>query len=57
MKSFDHQSAEDDLPFFGAVKNSLCISKVGFALMHMLVPVPKECYGHQHMDGLGHGSC
>lgn len=32
MKSFDHQSAEDDLPFFGAVKNLFYISKVGFAL-------------------------
>lgn len=31
MKSYP-QSAEDDLPFFGAVKNLFYISKVDFAL-------------------------
>lgn len=58
MKSFDHRSAEDDLSFFGAVKNWFYISKVGFALDAYANASTKEmlCAPTQTIWGTAHVS-
>lgn len=56
-KKLFHQSAEDDLVFFGTDKNLSCISKAGFALDAYASANTIGTLWNKCMNNLGNGSC
>lgn len=57
MKSFDHQTADDDLPFFGATKNLFYIYKVCFALnAYANANTKGMLWAPTHIWGMAHDS-